>query len=90
MFKVRKCLAKNPDSPFQTEPCYVKFIYQIVNHGKLMSETKMISEAKKDAVRNLHLSNIGEEFIAMQVDLEIPVVISILKELGIYRSEKKE
>lgn len=55
-----------------------------------MSETKMISEAKKDAVRNLYLSNIGEEFIVMQVDLEIPVVISILKELGIYRSEKKE
>ena len=50
----------------------------------------MISEAKKDAVRNLYLSNIGEEFIAMQVDLEIPVVISILKELGIYRSEKEE
>jgi hypothetical protein len=50
----------------------------------------MISEAKKNAVRNLYLSNIGEEFIAMQVDLEIPVVISILKELGIYRSEKKK
>lgn len=50
----------------------------------------MISEQKKDAVRNLYLSNIGEEFIAMQVDLEIPVVISILKELGIYRSVKEE
>ena len=50
----------------------------------------MISEQKKDAVRNLYLSNIGEEFIAMQVDLEIPIVISILKELGIYRSVKEE
>lgn len=51
---------------------------------------KMISEQKEDAVRNLYLSGIGEEFIAMQVDLEIPVVISILKELGIYRSVKEE
>ena len=51
---------------------------------------KMISEQKKDAVRNLYLSGIGEEFIAMQVDLEIPIVKSILKELGIYRSVKEE
>jgi hypothetical protein len=50
----------------------------------------MISEEKKDIVRNLYLSGIGEEFIAMQLDLEIPIVISVLKELGIYRSEKKE
>ena len=51
---------------------------------------RMISEQKKDAVRNLYLSGIGEEFIAMQVDLEIPVVISILRELGVYRSVKEE
>jgi hypothetical protein len=38
----------------------------------------------------LYLSGIGEEFIAMQVDLEIPVVISVLKQLGIYRSGKEE
>jgi hypothetical protein len=50
----------------------------------------MISEEKKDVVRNLYLSGIGEEFIAMQLDLEIPMVISVLKELGIYRSEKKD
>jgi hypothetical protein len=50
----------------------------------------MISEQKKDAVRNLYLSGIGEEFIAMQVDLEIAVVISILRELGVYRSVKEE
>ena len=50
----------------------------------------MISAEKLDAVRNLNLSGIGEEFIAMQVDLEIPILIKILKELGIYRSEKKE
>ena len=50
----------------------------------------MISEEKKDVVKNLYLSGIGEEFIAMQLDLDIPIVISVLKELGIYRSEKKE
>ena len=50
----------------------------------------MISAEKLDAVRNLNLSGIGEEFIAMQVDLEIPILIKILKELGIYRSETKE
>jgi hypothetical protein len=50
----------------------------------------MISEVKKDAVKYLYLSNIGEEFIAMQTDLEIPVVISILKELGIYKSGKQD
>ena len=49
----------------------------------------MISEEKKNVVRNLYLSGIGEEFIAMQLDLEIPIVISILKELDIYRSEKE-
>ena len=50
----------------------------------------MISEQKEDAIRNLYLSGIGEEFIAMQVDLEILVVISILKEIGIYRSVREE
>jgi hypothetical protein len=50
----------------------------------------MISEEKKDVVKNLYLSGIGEEFIAMQLDLEIPIVISVLKELGIYRSGEKE
>lgn len=50
----------------------------------------MISEEKKDVVKNLYLSGIAEEFIAMQLDLDIPIVIDVLKELGIYRSEKKE
>ena len=50
----------------------------------------MISEEKKDVVKNLYLSGISEEFIAMQLDLEIPIVISVLKELGIYRSSEKE
>jgi len=55
-----------------------------------MSQTNIISEEKKDAIRNLYLSGIGEEFIAMQVDLEIPIVISVLKQLGIYRSWEEE
>ena len=50
----------------------------------------MISEQKKELVRNLYLSGIAEEFIAMQVDLDIPVVIKILKELGIYKIDNRE
>ena len=46
-----------------------------------------VSEEKKRIVKNLYLSNIAEEFIAMQVDLEIPLVISILKELDVYRGQ---
>ena len=49
--------------------------------------TNDVSEDKKRIVKNLYLSNIAEEFVAMQVDLEIPVVISILKELDVYRGE---
>jgi hypothetical protein len=46
-----------------------------------------VSEDKKRIVKNLYLSNIAEEFVAMQVDLEIPVVIRILKELDLYRGK---
>ena len=46
-----------------------------------------VSDEKKQIVKNLYLSNIAEEFVAMQVDLEIPVVISILKELDVYRGQ---
>jgi hypothetical protein len=46
-----------------------------------------VSEDKKRIVKNLYLSNIAEEFVAMQVDLEIPVVIGILKELDVYRGK---
>ncbi len=49
-----------------------------------MQEIVSISEEKKEVVKNLYVSGIGEEFIAMQLDLEIPAVISILKELGVY------
>lgn len=51
-----------------------------------MSNVANISQEKKEVIRNLYLSGIGEEFIAMQLDLEIPVVIQVLKELGEYKS----
>jgi hypothetical protein len=44
------------------------------------SGIKGVSEEKKQIVKNLYLSNIAEKFIAMQVDLDIPLVISILKD----------
>ena len=43
------------------------------------------SEEKKEIVKNLYLSGIGKEFIAMQLDLEIPTVIAILKEFRIFQ-----
>ncbi len=45
---------------------------------------------KKDIVGNFYLSRICIEFIAMRLDLAIPAVIVILKEHGVYRSEKIE
>ena len=41
-------------------------------------------EEKKEIIKNLYLSGIGEEFIAMQLDLEIPIVIRALTEIGEY------
>ena len=46
--------------------------------------TKAISLEKMEVIKNLYLSGIGEEFIALQLDIEIPVVIKVLKEQGIY------
>lgn len=48
----------------------------------------MISQDKKDAIMNLYTSGIEVEFISMQVDLDIPSVISVLREVGIYRENK--
>ena len=48
----------------------------------------LVSENTKEIVKNLYTSGIPEEFVAMQVDLEIPVVIKILKEAGVYREAK--
>lgn len=49
--------------------------------------TEGISDVKKEIVKNLYVSGIAEEFIAMQLDLEIPVVITILSELDTYRKD---
>lgn len=48
---------------------------------------KDVPYEKKVVVKNLYNSNISEEFIAMQVDLEIPVVICILKELHVHKGQ---
>jgi hypothetical protein len=53
----------------------------------MLDTAEKVSEEKKQIVMNLYLSGIGEEFIAMQLDLEIPLVISILKELNIYQQK---
>ena len=50
-----------------------------------MSDTSLVSDERKQTVKNLYLSGIGEEFIALQLDLEIPAVIEILKELKAYK-----
>jgi hypothetical protein len=57
-----------------------------MNLFKVMSESSTLSQDKKEVIKNLYLSGIGEEFIAMQNDLEIPVVIEVLKELQVYNS----
>jgi hypothetical protein len=42
-------------------------------------------EDQKRVVINLYESGIAEEFIAMQLDMEIPAVISVLKEYNVYK-----
>jgi len=54
-----------------------------------MSIGKVIPQDKRDAIMNLYTSNIDVEFISMQVDLDIPTVITVLRELGVYRENKK-
>jgi hypothetical protein len=46
-------------------------------------------EEQKRVVINLYESGIAEEFIALQLDLEIPAVISILKESNAYKGINK-
>ena len=46
----------------------------------------IIIREKKEVIRNLYLSGMGEEFIAMQLDIEVPDVIKVLKELDVYKS----
>lgn len=52
------------------------------NYNRAISQ-----EEKNRIVVNLYESGIGEEFIALQLDLEIPTVISILKEYNIYKGD---
>ena len=56
----------------------------------ILSDMNAVSEEKKQVISNLYLSGIGEEFIAMQLDLEIPAVISILKALDVYGKTEAE
>jgi hypothetical protein len=51
-----------------------------------MTRSENITVDQKDVIRNLYLSGIGEEFIAMQLDIEIPDLIKVLKELDVYKS----
>jgi hypothetical protein len=51
-----------------------------------MAHNENITVEQKEVIRNLYLSGIGEEFIAMQLDIEIPDVIKVLKELDVYKS----
>jgi hypothetical protein len=48
-----------------------------------------IQEEKKEIIKNLYLSGMPEEFIAMQMDLEIPVIIDILREIGVNEMSKQ-
>ncbi len=47
--------------------------------------TLQLSEQKKQIITNLYNSGIPEEFIAMHLGLEIPIVIEILREFQAYR-----
>jgi hypothetical protein len=49
----------------------------------------MSQEEQKRVVINLYESGIAEEFIALQLDLEIPSVTSILKEYNIYKGNSE-
>jgi len=55
--------------------------------GVTYNQPTVSKDIPKMVVKNLYLSNIAEEFIAMQVDMDIPLVISILKEWGVYRGQ---
>jgi ribosomal protein S12 methylthiotransferase accessory factor YcaO len=67
---------------------FPSLISLITRHGigepAMAGTVGAVSSEKKEIVQNLYASGIPEEFIAMQLDLEIPVVIAILQESGIY------
>jgi len=51
----------------------------------IMIQLGIISDSKKEMARNLYLSGISEEFIALQLDLETDDIKHILKEMDAYR-----
>lgn len=51
----------------------------------MMASKSRIPDETERVVRNLYMSGIPEEFIALQLDLEIPAVIRILKRLNVYK-----
>lgn len=55
-----------------------------------MSPRHQVPESKKQVARNLYMSDIAEEFIAMQLDLELPAVVEMLKEMHVYEGKKQE
>ena len=61
-------------------------MYSYISLLTTMAHNENITLEKKEVIRNLYLSGIGEEFIAMQLDIEIPDVIKVLKELDVYKS----
>lgn len=60
----------------------------VVHKNKHMTQSVLASEDKKAIAKNLYLSGIAEEFIAMQLDLDTPAVIQILEEEGTYKKTK--
>jgi hypothetical protein len=51
-----------------------------LSHQGVTGAMQALSDIKL-VVQNLFLSGIPEEFIAMQLDLDIPTVVGILKEM---------
>jgi hypothetical protein len=64
-----------------------EMVEQLLNHTTFHYNRPVSQEEQKRVVINLYESGIAEEFIAMQLDLEIPAVISILKENNIYKGK---
>ena len=59
----------------------------MLNHTTFHYNTSVSQEEQKRVVINLYESGIAEELIAMQLDLQIPAAISILKENNIYKGK---
>lgn len=52
-----------------------------VNAVQFLKEEERGEMLKKVAVRNLYLSNISEDMIALQVDLDVPTVLKMIEEI---------